>query len=224
MIKNIEVKSASGQTTSKSATSQFSHQYSQLVTALKSLPVFESGQFKLTSIDELNTYDSSIEFKCVVFALIRKDPSRILEFLLEDPTGKVPVSFHPDHTTFREWATLENGIYLVEGTYDAQRDSLLVKSIGLPPPINSMLPSTSNDDETLTTSISVVKDSMVIILADIHLDNPKTFEGLKFLFAGYSQVEQVPEVFVLIGNFTSTPVDQFDLKGMYQFWSLMMII
>ena len=185
---------------------QFSEQYNQLMKLLKKLPVFESGEFHLTSIDDLITYDSSIELDCIVFGLVRRDPSRIMDFLIEDPTGKVPIIFQPT-TNWREWATLENSIYLVEGSYDSQRDSLLVKSIGLPPPPMSLLP------EPSSSTTPTKESSIVIILSHIYLDQPKTFEALKFLFTGYSQSVDIPQVFVLMGNFVSKHVNQFEFKG-----------
>ncbi|KAH9406861.1 DNA polymerase epsilon subunit 2 [Tyrophagus putrescentiae] len=189
----------------------FAGHYNQLLAALKRLPAIESGQFRLTAIDELNTYDSSVELPCIVYALLRKDPSRISEYLLEDPTGKVPVAFSREATTYREWATFENGIYLVEGVYDAVRDAVLVKSIGLPPPIASMLPESASEEEQQSSNSSR-GESMVVVIADIHLDNARTIEALKYLFAGYCKLDQVPEVFVLMGDFTESRVDSFTLK------------
>lgn len=212
VIRNV-VESAES-TTRTAGEKAFGGHYSQLLAALKRLPALESGQFRLTTIDELNTYDSSLELPCIVYALLRKDPSRISEYLLEDPTGKVPVAFSREATTYREWATFENGIYLVEGVYDAVRDAVLVKSIGLPPPIASMLPSlTAEESAALTANVSKPASSMVVVIADIHLDNAKTLEALKYLFTGYSQVDQVPEVFVLMGDFTEKRVNRFTFKG-----------
>ncbi len=210
VIKNVVESAAGTRTTAKA----FAGHYNQLLAALKRLPAIESGQFRLTAIDELNTYDSSVELPCIVYALLRKDPSRISEYLLEDPTGKVPVAFSREATTYREWATFENGIYLVEGVYDAVRDAVLVKSIGLPPPIASMLPESASEEEQQSSNSSR-GESMVVVIADIHLDNARTIEALKYLFAGYCKLDQVPEVFVLMGDFTESRVDSFTLKGTF---------
>lgn len=189
----------------------FKSQYNKLLKSLKQLPAFEGGKFHLTSIDELNTYDSSIELKCILFALIRKDPSRIMQYLLEDPTGKVPVTFNNDVTNWREFTTFENGIYLIEGSYDGKEDIFAISSIGLPPPIANTLPDRS-DNTILDDDQS---DSMIIVLSDIHLDDSNTIKALKSLFLGYNSLANVPEMFVLIGNFVSKPVDQFEFKGFF---------
>lgn len=197
LIKNVSVVSQS---------TNLKHHYNQLLRSVKQLPVFESGQFRLTSVDELNTYDSSIELKCIVFALLRRDPSRIMQYLLEDSTGKVPVQFSPD-TNWREFATFENGLYLVEGSYHGREDMFSAHSIGLPPPSDHTLPPQVNT-ESMEES-----DCLVIIVSDIHLDDPDTISALETLFNGYDSLAEVPEMFVLVGDFTSKPVDKFEFKG-----------
>ena len=196
----------------QSLESNFKFHYQQLVKQLKKLSVFESGQFRLMTIDELNTYESNIEIKCIVFAMIRHDPSRIMQFLLEDPTGKIPFQLS-SQIVWREWATFQHGIYLIEGLYEGRKDSFQITSIGLPP-----LPIQSNSIDNVANHVDD-DDRMLILLADIHLDQPTTMEALKFLFNGYNSLQQVPDIFILIGNFSSTPVDNFDFKGLYERFS-----
>lgn len=198
--------------------SNFEFHYQQLVKQLKKLPAFESGQFRLMNIDDLNTYESNIEIKCIVFAMIRYDPTRIMQFLLEDPTGKIPIHLS-SQIVWREWATFQHGIYLIEGIYEGQRDSFQITSIGLPPmpiQLNSIenVPNTIDDDDDHNDNDND-DDRMLIFLTDVHLDQPTTMEALKFLFTGYNSLQQVPEIFILIGDFSSTPIDNFDFKGMY---------
>lgn len=196
LIKNVNTQGVAGR--SSVPRTNFKHHYDQLSKALRKLPLFESGTFVLTGLDELNTYDSSIEYKCVVFALLRRNPLKIMDFMLEDPSGQVPATFSLDTTDWREPFTLMNGIYLIEGSYDGKADMFTIESIGLPPMIAETFreikkrPSPDEDDP------------LVIILNNVHLDDPGTFEALKHLFTGYGQCDDVPQMFILIGNFTSS--------------------
>lgn len=45
-----------------------------------------------------------------------------------------------------------------------------------------------------------------MILSDVHLDDPLVMKKLDVLFKGYDSI--APELFILMGNFTSRPVGQ----------------
>ena len=205
IFKNVTVESLDSNVGQKVG-SQFNHHYNQLIKGLKKLPVFESGQFRLTTVDELNTYISPTPLKAIVLGLLRRDASKMGSFLLEDPTGKIPIHFFmkDGQTIWREWATFDNGIYLVEGFYNGEEDVFIVNSIGLAPPTPFL-----NTGESKTPSSN---SSMFVIVNDIHLDNAAAFEGIRFLLNGYNQIEQIPEVFVLIGDFLSPYSEKSELR------------
>lgn len=188
--------------------SHFIHHYNQLVKYVKKLPVFESGQFSLTTVDDLNIYDSTKELKCVLFAMIRPYPCRIMQYLLEDATGKIPVSFSSE-VVWREWAIFQNGIYLIEAIYHRQNDSLIITSIGSVPPMKSILPKCIQPNNDILS----VDNEMIILLIDIHLDDSYTMNALKFLFAGYECLDKVPDCFILIGDFVSKPTNMLQFKS-----------
>lgn len=48
-------------------------------------------------------------------------------------------------------------------------------------------------------------EGMFVVLSDVHLDNPNVMEKLETLFEGYQDMDPLP-VFVLMGNFCSTPM------------------
>eukprot|EP00959_Pyramimonas_sp_CCMP1952_P431850 9044209-Pyramimonas_sp.AAC.1 len=61
---------------------------------------------------------------------------------------------------------------------------------------------------------------MFVILSDVWLDIPNTFTRLRNVFYGFSSVEVVPSLFVLMGNFSSQPhhivqTDYSIMKGMF---------
>jgi hypothetical protein len=49
------------------------------------------------------------------------------------------------------------------------------------------------------------ESDMFVVLSDVWLDLPATFIKLRNVFEGFSQVEVVPSLFVLMGNFSSQP-------------------
>ncbi|KPM03766.1 DNA polymerase epsilon subunit 2-like protein [Sarcoptes scabiei] len=186
----------------------FKFQYEHLVQSLKRLPVFESGQFTLMTIDDLNTYESNVPIKSIVFALIRKDPSKIMQFILEDPTGTIPATFS-SKIVWKEWATFENAIYLIEGSYEGQRDSFVMTTIGLNPPIQSIFPEPINDCQQIERDAS---DPMIVIISEIYLNEPETLKALRILFNGYNE-SIAPDFFILIGNFSSITLSENEIKA-----------
>lgn len=204
IIKNIDIT----ENVKNCTESHFIYHYNQLVKFVKKLPVFESGQFTLTTVDDLNIYDSSKELKCILFAKIRPYPCRIMQYLLEDATGKIPVTFSSD-IVWREWAIFQNGIYLIEAIYHRQNDSLMITSIGSVPPMKSILPKCISPNYDKLS----VDNEMIILLVDIHLDKDCTINALKFLFAGYDCLDNVPGCFILIGDFVSKPTDMLQFKS-----------
>lgn len=186
----------------------FKHHFSQLVSTLQKLPVFESGQFHLTPLDYLNTYDSSEDFRCVVLALLKRNPMKINEFTLEDGTGKVPVVFNDD-VDFREVAIFLSAIYLIEGTYNGSEDMFRISSIGLPPPVADILPEPKE-------IANLPNDPLVIIVRDVHLDKADTIDRLRYLFSGYDACDEVPDMFIFIGNFLSQTADEQILRDHFR--------
>jgi DNA polymerase epsilon subunit 2 len=47
---------------------------------------------------------------------------------------------------------------------------------------------------------------LMIIMSDVHLDNPTVMEKFRTLLEGYAMMEPPPSCFVLLGNFFSQPV------------------
>eukprot|EP01052_Picozoa_sp_SAG31_P050484 SAG31_NODE_11540_length_1019_cov_1.177174_1_plen_217_part_01 len=54
--------------------------------------------------------------------------------------------------------------------------------------------------------LDVDLDRLLIILSDIHLDQPSTQEKLRTMLEGYSMMEPPPSCFVFLGNFFSQSV------------------
>ena len=46
----------------------------------------------------------------------------------------------------------------------------------------------------------------IIFLSDLHLDSKRVLDKLETIFAGFAALEDPPVAFVMMGNFSSTPV------------------
>jgi len=53
------------------------------------------------------------------------------------------------------------------------------------------------------------RDAMIVLAADVHLDQPATLTALRTLFEGFLAVDSVPAMVVLAGNFSSKPFGQY---------------
>ncbi|KAJ3423632.1 DNA polymerase epsilon subunit b [Anaeramoeba flamelloides] len=116
----------------------------------------------------------------------------------------------------------ENSIVIAEGRCNNE-DEFVVKTIGFPPPESreetikhleqdkrglSLIDETLSEPWFLKLQEEEINDpdQQMIIISEIWLDKDSVFEKLEKLFTGFN-IEEPPSIFLLIGNFFSTPFD-----------------
>lgn len=161
-----------------------------------------------------NTYRATLN--CNVFGFLRKNLSKINEYLLDDETGSVVVEFNAD-TERRNCVILENSFVLIDGTFHSLANALLVNKIGyLPCKLSLEL----NEEEQAADQrpVANLQSNMFVLLKDVYLDERPVLEKLKILFTAYNSVDPLPHFFVFIGPFTRNEVDTRRLKELFQFF------
>ncbi|KAF9134753.1 DNA-directed DNA polymerase epsilon, subunit B [Mortierella sp. 14UC] len=136
------------------------------------------------------------------------------KFCLEDADDRVELIM--DHSQNSAGLFTENCFVLVEGQY-TDDNVIMVETIGLPPPelrdetkkvfgnIDFLgAPKEMRSEEQLKVIAQEYEDISFVILADIWLDQPKTFATLRTIFEGYSN-STLPLAFVMCGSFKSQP-------------------
>lgn len=135
------------------------------------------------------------------------------KYFLEDPTGKLELDLI--HAKYQPGFYVENSFVLVNGYYE---DKILhVSTMVLPPGEDyrvsrptfgniNYFGGTSNvplkDSKRLKKHLLENKDGMFVVLSDVWLDHPETFENLEKLF--HKMEEFMPPIaFVFMGNFMS---------------------
>ncbi|KAK9071821.1 hypothetical protein SSX86_008250 [Deinandra increscens subsp. villosa] len=137
-------------------------------------------------------------------------------FYLEDLTAAVEINLSNAKITTGYFS--ENTIVLAQG--EMQLDGIFqVQTFGFPP-LEDREKSTSiftgldyfgagtlpkEDNLRLVEMESRAVNEMFVILSDIWLDHDETMAKLKTVLDGYEDVEVVPSLFVLMGNFCSRP-------------------
>ncbi|KAL7578130.1 hypothetical protein ACA910_012577 [Epithemia clementina (nom. ined.)] len=149
-------------------------------------------------------------------------------YYLEDPTGLVPLSMEeaqlsdPDHVL-----VVEDSIYLVQGVWhdgtlrvhrlgppllETRQDSLTalrqqIQHPLLAPPLS--LPSSSPNVATTTMPFSErgSKNHPIVILCNVHLDQPHTLQQLEGLLTSYEVEPHVFPLFCFMGNFSTRHSD-----------------
>ncbi|XP_052624257.1 DNA polymerase epsilon subunit B [Lactuca sativa] len=137
-------------------------------------------------------------------------------FYLEDLTGAVEINLSNAKITTGYFSentiVLAQGEMLLDGTFQVQ-------TFGFPP-LEDREKSTSlftgldyfgggtlakEDTIRLAEMESRAVNEMFVILSDIWLDHEETMAKLEIVLDGYEEVEVVPSLFVLMGNFCSHP-------------------
>ncbi|KAF9903217.1 DNA-directed DNA polymerase epsilon, subunit B [Linnemannia zychae] len=136
------------------------------------------------------------------------------KYCLEDADDRVELVM--DHSQNSAGLFTENCFVLVEGQY-TDDNVIIVETIGLPPPelrdetkkvfgnIDFLgAPKEMRSEEQLKVIAQEYEDISFVILADIWLDQPKTFATLRTIFEGYSN-STLPLAFIMCGSFKSQP-------------------
>lgn len=136
-------------------------------------------------------------------------------YSLEDPEDFISLDFSQLKQTPQDFI-VEGSIILVKAVCLANR--LLVESILVPPAearIETMSMLSHPDIMEATNFAQPIhelqilekqaKRSRFVVLSDVWLDQPSIYNRLQVLFDGFNAQNFLPEVFVMIGPFTSTP-------------------
>lgn len=137
-------------------------------------------------------------------------------FFLEDLTASIPVDLSEAKITTGLF--VENTIIVAEGELQPN-GTFQVLTCGFPPMENRSvsLSVTAGLDFFGGGAIAAEErlrleklerkavNDMFVILSDVWLDNPETFEKLTTIFDGYETVDVVPSLFIFMGNFCSHP-------------------
>jgi DNA polymerase epsilon subunit 2 len=167
----------------------------------------QSIQHKLTPVESLlGKHDNQSLLILGILLQIEEG-----QWYLEDPTGQVQISFQ-DASAVDGFFVTEHCILLVEGMF---RDgTFCVHRLGHP-----LLESRETSLQTIRQQVfhpsfrkpvltvgSMTKESSLVVLSDLHLDQPRVLQQLESLFATYDKYapDRLP-LFVLMGNFSSTP-------------------
>ncbi|KAH7285268.1 hypothetical protein KP509_33G019600 [Ceratopteris richardii] len=135
-------------------------------------------------------------------------------FFLEDLTAAVPVDLSQAKITTGLF--VENTIIVAEGELQPN-GTFQVMTCGFPPMETRVVSLTItagldffgggviSAEERLRLEKMEKKalGEMFVILSDVWLDNPETFEKLTGIFDGYEAVDVVPSFFIFMGNFCS---------------------
>ncbi|OQR90110.1 DNA polymerase epsilon subunit [Achlya hypogyna] len=132
---------------------------------------------------------------------------------LEDLTARIYIN--TDKTICAPGMYTLNSVVIVEG--QVRDDVFHVESMGGPPPeyradsiailggLDPLGVEVSAQQMTQIRELEAQDDlASFVILSDVHLDDPQVMKRLDRLFEGYAPF--CPTLFVLMGNFTSTPV------------------
>lgn len=172
----------------------------------------DSSKITLTPIKSIKGINSP-SLERVLFGQITEMTEG--EFYLEDPEEFIPLDFSAIKEKISSFVT-EGSLVLIKGT--CLGNKFLVKSISAPPcelrsETLSMLTHPDNTEATnfaepmheLIEMETKAKNSRFVILSDVWLDQPKVLERLKMLFEGFNAQGNLPELFILMGPFSSNP-------------------
>ncbi|KAJ0981216.1 hypothetical protein J5N97_009471 [Dioscorea zingiberensis] len=161
----------------------------------------DSESFEITPIQSLIGYAGRRWIMGVISQLEEG------HFFLEDLTAAITSGFFVENTIIvAEGELLSNGTFQVNtcGFPPLEdRDTSLSVIMGFDFFGGGIL----STEETLRLSGLEKKavNDMFVILSDIWVDNEETMEKLALVLDGYNNVEVVPSLFVLMGNFCSRP-------------------
>jgi DNA polymerase epsilon subunit 2 len=175
------------------------------------LPGKRANIFELAPLESLLGSSGS---KQVLGMIVQKEEGC---YYLEDLTSSLRADFSAAQTVAGLFT--EGCIVLCEG--EVRDDVLYVKTMGFPPPEKrEATMSVYRDLDYLGTgntpqqtrhlkelgSSEVAADCSFVIVSDVHLDKPMVFDKLEQMFRGFAEADMHPELYVLIGNFTSQPI------------------
>jgi DNA polymerase epsilon subunit 2 len=130
------------------------------------------------------------------------------QYYLEDPSGQVLLSFQ-DAVPVDGFFVTESCILLVEGTF--QDEILYVQRMGHPlletreTALKSIQQQVFHPSFALKPNNALESESSIVLLSDLHLDQPRVLQQLEGLLATYENYTpyRLP-LFCLMGNFLST--------------------
>ena len=175
-------------------------------------PVFESSKITLNPIKSIKGINSPTQVR-YIFGLISEMTEG--KFSLEDPEEFIPLDFSGLKEVPIDFV-VEGSLVLIRGTCLGNR--LMVESIISPPceKRNETLSMLTHPDITEATNFAEplhelkqmeaqAKNVRFVIISEVWLDQPQILERLKVLFDGFNAQGYLPELFVLIGPFSSNP-------------------
>jgi DNA polymerase epsilon subunit 2 len=147
-------------------------------------------------------------------------------YFLEDLTGQIQVDV--SHAATSSGLYTENCIVVAEG--EVRKDGVFeVRALGFPPAetredtrnatnyadffgAGRLRPS---DIQRLTEEEAASTSDMFVVMSDVWLDKESTFTRLRAVFEGFDSLDVIPSMFVLMGDFTSTPFGptHYDFAG-----------
>lgn len=148
------------------------------------------------------------EQRCVMGFLTQPEEGR---YAIEDLSARLPVDLTEAEQTLGMFT--QNCIVVAEG--ELQADGVFkVAALGMPPPerraeslqalqgldfFGGQVP----DERQLLSWEARHADDRIVLLSDVWLDRPEVLDNLHTVLAGFSQLEQPPSLFVLMGAFQS---------------------
>lgn len=160
---------------------------------------------ELTELKALLGHERQRKFVCGF--LTKHDQG---QYFIEDLSARLPIDLSGCDTA--DGLFTENCVVVAEGELQPNGE-FRAFALGLPPAesreesIEALqghdmfgASSKGNDDNEMMTEDD---GDRIIILSDVHLDDPQTVENLTKVFDGYSSMPKPPRVFVLMGNFQS---------------------
>lgn len=166
----------------------------------------------LTPIKSIKGISAPDRVYCVLGALTEMVEGALF---LEDPEDSIELDLsqlrdEPDNLV------LEGNIVLVRGVCLGKR--LLVERLIMPPaePRAETLAMLTHPDMSEATSFAEpthelreleqqAQSARIVVMSDVWLDQPRILERFKMLFDGFNGQGHLPEIFVLIGPFSSNP-------------------
>jgi DNA polymerase epsilon subunit 2 len=162
----------------------------------------------LTPLESLLGRQNDGQVSCLVMGILSQTNEG--SYWLEDPTGSVPLSFHNASLVDPIYVT-EHSILLMEGSFLGE--TFMVQRVGSP-----FLESRHKSLKVLKQQVRhprfqptynpPTRDVSLMVLADVHLDQPSALSRLDALFKGLAAREKDHSELLVIGmmgNFASNP-------------------
>ncbi|CAJ0959396.1 unnamed protein product, partial [Mesorhabditis belari] len=189
-------------------TAVFRQRFLQIQQRISRLNVFDG--IKFTTVEGLLAVSHRID-EAVVLGMLTQQKANTWH--IEDLTGSVQVEFTPD-TKFHAGIFCEGAAMIFEGFYQALL--FTVTGVGMVPPESAEQTRKAcgntnwfGGEEKLCFRAnpkliklgSLHQDASIVVLSDVHLDDPLVLACLRHLFTGF--ISAPPAAFVFCGNFCS---------------------